>query len=296
MENEISTWVLSLVLSTLFAATPLLLAALGGLLSERSGVIQLGLEGLMLLGAFVGACVAHSTHSPWIGALAGAGIGALFAAFYGFFVLVCKSDQVVASMALNLLATGIVPFFNKAWYGVSGSTPALEINERFTSAPLWMAITLLVFFAIWFKYLRSGLWVQVAGEHPKALETSGISALKTRWVAVVLSGVLAGLGGVALSTFLSSSFSRDMTAGRGFMALAALILGKWKPIPTAFACLLFGFTDVLQGRLQGVAIFGDWVMPVQFIQILPYGVTLAILAGFVGESRAPRALGRSLES
>jgi simple sugar transport system permease protein len=135
-----------------------------------------------------------------------------------------------------------------------------------------------------------GLWVRFAGEHPEALDAAGVRVNRVRWMGVLISGALAGLGGATLSVFLSSSFSRNMTAGRGFMALAALIFGKWKPVPTALACLLFGFTDALQITLQGVVIGGHEV-PVQFIQILPYVVTIFLLAGFVGKSRAPKALG-----
>ncbi len=283
----------SLLLSTFFTATPLLLAALGGMFSERSGVVQLGLEGLMLVGAFSAACMAHVFQSPWVGAMSGAFAGALLAAMYAFFVITCRSNQIVAGMALNLFASGAVPFFNKAFYGVTGSTPALDMDERFSSAPVWFAWVALILIAVWFNRVRSGLWVRVAGEHPRALEAAGISVLKTRWASVVMSGVMAGLAGASLSTFLASSYSREMTAGRGFMALAALILGKWRPLPTAAACLLFGFTDAIQSRLQGVPIWGIGPIPMQFIQILPYLVTLAVLAGFVGESRAPKVLGRS---
>ncbi len=288
-----SAWFVSVLESTMFTATPLLLAALGGLFSERSGVIQLGLEGLMLAGAFSAACLAHATQSPWMGAATGATVGALFAGFYAFIVLTCRANQVVAGMALNLLASGMVPFFNKAFYGVTGSTPALEMSARFRIAPVWICLVILIFCALWFRNVRSGLWVRVAGEHPTALETAGVSLSKVRWMSVLMSGLLAGLAGASLSTFLASSYSREMTAGRGFMALAALILGKWRPLPTAAACVLFGFTDAIQSRLQGVPLFGEYTIPVQFIQILPYLVTLTVLAGFVGESRAPKHLGRS---
>jgi general nucleoside transport system permease protein len=134
----------------------------------------------------------------------------------------------------------------------------------------------------------AGLWVSFAGEHPEALDAAGVRVNRVRWIAVLVSGALAGMGGASLSIFLSSSFSRDMTAGRGFMALAALIFGKWKPLPTALACLLFGFADAIQIRLQGAG-----SIPVQFIQILPYLVTILVLAGFVGRSRPPKALGTS---
>ncbi|MDB6020808.1 MAG: rbsC, partial [Pedosphaera sp.] len=144
---------------------------------------------------------------------------------------------------------------------------------------------------LWMKHTPAGLWVSFAGEHPDALNAAGIRVNRVRWLAVLTSGALAGMGGASLSVYLSSSFSRDMTAGRGFMALAALIFGKWKPIPTALACLLFGFAEASQIRLQGVILWGKEPIPVQFIQILPYIVTILVLAGFVGHSRAPKALG-----
>ena len=144
---------------------------------------------------------------------------------------------------------------------------------------------------LWMKYTRGGLWLSFAGEHPEALDAAGIRVNRVRWAAVLMSGALAGLGGASLSVFLASSFSRNMTAGRGFMALAALIFGKWKPVPTAVACLLFGFAEAVQIRLQGVSLWGGNPIPVQFIQIFPYVVTVLVLAGFVGRSRAPKALG-----
>ena len=135
------------------------------------------------------------------------------------------------------------------------------------------------------------MWLSFAGEHPSALDAAGVRVNRVRWAAVLVSGALAGMGGASLSVFLSSSFSRDMTAGRGYMALAALIFGKWKPIPAAAACLLFGFAEASQIRLPGFALWGGQPIPVQFIQILPYVVTVLVLAGFVGHSRAPKALG-----
>jgi simple sugar transport system permease protein len=215
----------------------------------------------------------------------------LFAAFYAFFVIELRSDQIVAGTAMNMLAAGLTPFLAKALYGSSASTPSLPLDLRFQFEPM-IAVWFCIFLVwIWLKVTPSGLWVCFAGEHPKALDSAGIGVKAIRWVAVLFSGCLAGLGGASLSIFLASSFSRNMTAGRGFMALAALIFGKWKPIPTALACLLFGFSDALQIRLQGVVLWGTEPVPVQFIQILPYCVTIFVLAGVVGQSRAPKALG-----
>src|SRR5512136_1542976 len=277
--------------STLRVSTPLIFAALGGMFSERSGVINIALEGLMLIGAFAAAVLTCVTHSPWLGTAGGAGAGILLAAAYGLFVIWLRANQIVAGTAINMLALGLTPFLCKVLYDVTGQTPAIPLAERFQSAPLYLSWGLVVLCWLWLRYTRGGLWVSFAGEHPEALDAAGIRVNRVRWAAVLVSGALAGLGGASLSVFLSSSFSRNMTAGRGFMALAALIFGKWKPVPTAIACLLFGFAEAVQIRLQGVVLWGKDPIPVQFIQILPYLVTILVLAGFVGRSRAPKALG-----
>ena len=249
----------------------------------------------MLLGAFGAAVGTLATHSPWLGLVCGMGAGVALAAVYAWFVIQWRADQIVSGMAINMLAMGITPFFCKILYDVTGSTPTIPMAERFQSAPLYLSWLAVLLCWLWLKYTRGGLWVSFAGEHPEALDAAGIRVNRVRWAAVLVSGALAGMGGASLSIFLSSSFSRDMTAGRGFMALAALIFGKWKPLPTALACLLFGFADAVQIRLQGVALWGDRPIPVQFIQILPYLVTILVLAGFVGRSRAPKALGTAFQ-
>jgi simple sugar transport system permease protein len=277
--------------STLRGSTPLVLAALGGVFCERSGVIQLGLEGLMLMGAFVAAVAANAVYSPWLGAVAAILAGGGLAAVYALFVINLRSNQIVAGTAVNLFALGLTPFLCKILYGSAGGTPALALNARFQTAPIWAAWILTGIVTLWLRYTSSGLWVRFAGENPEALESAGIRVNRVRWAMIVLSGAFAGLGGASLSICLASSFSRNMTSGRGFMALAALIFGKWRPLPAALACLLFGCADALQIRLQGVVLWGTEPVPVQFIQILPYLVTILVLAGFVGQSRAPRALG-----
>jgi general nucleoside transport system permease protein len=280
-----------LLASTLRVSTPLIFAALGGLCSERSGVINIALEGLMLIGAFGAAVGTLACHSPWFGSAFGVGSGILLAGVYGLFVIRLRANQIIAGMAINMLALGVTPFLCKILYDVTGSTPQIPLAERFESAPLYLSWVLVGLCWFVMKYTRAGLWVNFAGEHPEALDAAGIRVNRVRWMAVLAGGALAGMGGASLSIFLSSSFSRDMTAGRGFMALAALIFGKWKPLPTAMACLLFGFAEAAQIRLQGVAIWGSKPIPVQFIQILPYLVTILVLAGFVGRSRAPKASG-----
>jgi simple sugar transport system permease protein len=278
-----------LLASTFRLATPLLCGAMGGLLCERAGVVNIALEGLMLAGSFGAAVGALYTHSPWTGALCGMLAGALLAAFYGLAVIRFRANQIVAGTAINMLALGLTPFACKALYGVTGQTPTVPMSDRFGAAPLYLVWVVVA--ACWFllERTRFGLRLSFAGEHPEALDAAGVQVNAIRWKAVIASGLIAGLGGAALSIFLSSSFSRSMTGGRGFMALAALVFGKWKPIPAALACLLFGFAEALQIRLQAHAV----AIPPQLTQALPYVVTILVLAGFVGRSRPPKALGTS---
>jgi general nucleoside transport system permease protein len=281
--------VTQILASTLRVSTPLIFAALGGMLSERSGVVNIALEGKMLFGAFAAAVATYATHSPWLGLAGGMMAGLLAAALYASFVISLRANQIVSGMAINMLALGLTPFFCKILYDVTGSTPSIPLHERFHVAPLylcWVAVGL-----CWFvlKFTAAGLWLGFAGEHPEALAAAGVRVNAVRWASVLAGGALAGAGGASLSIFLASSFSRDMTAGRGFMALAALIFGKWKPLSAAMACLLFGFAEAVQIRVQ--AVWGQGQVPVQFIQILPYVATILVLAGFVGRSRAPKALG-----
>ncbi|MNJ92814.1 Branched-chain amino acid transport system / permease component [compost metagenome] len=287
---EIFALIIAISFATLRLATPLMFASMGGLLSERSGVINVALEGFMLTGAFAGAVFAQYFASAWMGWGAALIFGLFIGAIYAFFVIELKADQVVTGIAMNLLVMGVIPFLSKILFNSTGSTPSLLVEDRFDFEPVVMAFVLVAALAWWLKQTRSGLWLTFAGEHPEALTTSGVSVKKVRWFAVTMSGGLAALGGASLSLFLASSYSPLMTGGRGFMALAALIFGKWKPLPAFAACLFFGLADALQIRLQGVQI-GGFEIPVQFIQILPYVVTIITLAGFIGASRPPKALG-----
>jgi ABC-type uncharacterized transport system permease subunit len=291
LDGKETKMIAQLFASSLRLATPLVFAALGGMFSERSGVINIALEGLMLIGAWAAAVGTLVTHSPWLGSAFGVVAGILLAAVYGFFVIRLRANQIVAGMAINMFAFGLTPFLCKILYDVTGSTPAIPIAERFQSAPAYFVWLFVALAFVAMKFTPAGLWVSFAGEHPEALDAAGVRVNRVRWAAVLVSGALAGLGGATLSIFLSSSFSRSMTAGRGFMALAALIFGKWHPLRAALACLLFGFAEAVQIRLQGVVLWGTQPIPVQFIQILPYVVTILVLAGFVGRSRAPKALG-----
>jgi len=205
-----------------------------------------------------------------------------------------QADQVVAGAGLNLLAMGLTPFVCKILFEVTGSTPALPMEDRLTWQPHVLAWSLVLGVALLSVKTRWGLRHRVVGEFPTALEVAGGSVIRTRLTSVFLSGVLAGVGGAVLSTCLSSSFSRNMTAGRGFMALAAVVFGGWRPVPTAAACLLFGFFDAFQIRLQGVEWGEGFSLPVQWIQVLPYVLTLLVLVGMGSRkkgARPPRSLG-----
>jgi simple sugar transport system permease protein len=279
------------VFSVLRVATPLLFAALGGLFSERSGVINIALEAFMLVGAFAGAVITLYTGSPWLGFWGAAVAGALSALVYGASVIHGRADQVVAGTAMNLLVMGVIPLLLKLLYDSAGGTPAISLNDRFVYFPLWFAWVLALLVWAVFRKTPYGLWFSFAGENPAALDAAGISVKKVRYGAVALSGALAALGGATLSLCLSSGYSRNMVAGRGFMALAALILGKWKPVPVLVACLFFGFMEALQFRLQAVDLQGGAGIPPQFVVVIPYLATILVLAGFLGKSRPPKAIG-----
>jgi simple sugar transport system permease protein len=282
--------ILEFLFATLRGATPLVLAAMAGMYSERSGVVQIALEGMMLMGALAAAVTAYFTHSAWTAMLVSGFIGIFSVSIYAFFVLHLRSNQIVAGTALNILAVGIAPFVTKIFFDSTGSTPSLEVASRFTYQPPLIALVAFMITFYLFKYTRAGLLNEFAGEKPEALSSAGVSVRKIRWISLLVCGGLAGIGGSTLSLYLASAYSPNMTSGRGFMALAALIFGKWRPLPTLFACLMFAAFDVIQMRLQGNNSF----VPVQFIQILPYVVTIVALAGFFGKSQAPKAIGQNL--
>jgi simple sugar transport system permease protein len=301
---------ISLVFSTIRLATPLVWAAIGGLYSERSGVVNIALEGLMLAGAFTAAAVTFYAHSPWVG-LGAAGIAGALVAFV--LAIVCirfKANEVVAGTGINILFLGLPGVLSGALFLSSGSTPQVPreqllptLAQLIPGAPQWRllmnisamsVLALLVVAGTWYALYRTpfGLRLRSVGENPEAADAAGIRVQRIRYLGVVLSGVLAGIGGAYLSIGQSSLFTRNMTAGRGFIALAALIFGKWRPVQTMLACLLFGFADAVTIQMQGVVKMpsGEDV-PVQFIQMIPYLVTIIVLAGFIGQSRAPGALG-----
>lgn len=290
---------LALLFSSLRLATPLIFAALGGLFSERSGVINIALEGLMLAGAFTAAVVTYQVGDPYIGVLAGVAAGAFLAFIYAVACIKFEADQVVAGMAINFLMIGLPALISGAIYDSSGSTPQidkiLQLPDFYNRISIATIVALALVPVCWWIMYKTpfGLRIRATGEHPEAAETAGVNVIRLRYVAVTISGVLAGLGGAYLSIGQSSLFTRNMTAGRGFIALAALILAKWRPVPVLGACLFFGLTEALSIQIQGAswAKIGGEEIPVQFIQIIPYLLTIIVLAGFIGLSRAPKALG-----
>jgi ABC-type uncharacterized transport system permease subunit len=282
----------SLVMSTLRLATPLVLAALGGMFSERAGVINIALEGIMLAGAFTAAAVTYAAGSPWAGLLGGIGAGLVVAGIHALACIRCKADQVVSGTAINILMFGVPGFLSGAFFLSSGSTPQLGKDQLIPYTPMVMAGLLVPL--TWYVLYRTpfGLRLRAVGENPAAADAAGVNVAAIRYAGVLLSGVLAGIAGAYLSIGQSSLFTRNMTSGRGFIALAALIFGKWRPVQTMLACLLFGLTEALSIQMQGVVKLpsGDDI-PVQFIQMVPYILTIVVLAGFIGQSRPPRALG-----
>ncbi|HLA13106.1 MAG TPA: ABC transporter permease [Pyrinomonadaceae bacterium] len=283
---------IALIWSTIRLATPLILAALGGMFSERSGVINIALEGMMLAGAFTAAAVTHAVANPYVGLAAGMTAGLLIALVHAVACIRYRADQVVTGTAINILMIGMPAFLSGAFFLSSGSTPQLPKEQLIPSLPI-IAAFLLVPIA-WYVLYKTpfGLRLRSVGENPEAADAAGVRVWRMRYAGVLLSGVLAGMGGAYLSIGQSSLFTRNMTSGRGFIALAALIFGKWRPVQTMLACLLFGFTEAVSIQMQGVVKLpsGDDI-PVQFIHMVPYLLTIIVLAGFIGASRPPRALG-----
>jgi simple sugar transport system permease protein len=277
---------IALIYSTVRLATPLLLAALGGMFSERAGIINIALEGLMLAGAFTAATVTHYTGNPWIGLTAAVVAGLFVALLHAVACIEFKADQVVSGTAINIMFLGVPALIGGAIFDSTGATPQIPQADLLRYAPIVIAFSLVPI--TWYVLYKTpfGLRLRATGENPEAADTAGVSVARLRYTGVLISGALAAIGGAYLSIGQSSLFTRNMTAGRGFIALAALIFGKWRPVQTMLACLLFGFAEAVSIQMQGVV-----ALPVQFIQIIPYVLTMAVLAGFIGMSRAPKALG-----
>ena len=308
----------SVIASTLRVTTPLLLAALAGLLSERSGVVDLGLEGKMLSAAFAAAAVGALSGSTLLAVGAALLVACAWSMVHGFACVSHRGDQVVSGVAINMVSAGLTVVLGIAWFAQGGQTPPVSPEVRLhglvpgfaePAEGQWFASVFghgllshngLVYaafalvFAVWYflERTRPGLRLRAVGENPAMVEAAGVSVKGLRYGALMLNGLLCGLAGCYLTLAQNASFAPNMTAGRGYIALAAMIFGKWKPLPTAAACLLFGFLDAVAIRLQGVKLPGIGEVPVQAIQALPYLLTVILLAGFIGQALAPKALGR----
>ncbi len=309
--------------STLRVSVPLILCALAGVLCERSGVIDLGLEGKMLLTAFATAAVGVSSGSLVLALAVAVAVGVALSMLHGYACVSHGGDQVVLGMAITMTAAGLTVVLGIAWFAQGGQTPPLPESVRlspwfvgageamaqmpivgralalafFGHNPMVYGALVLVALVWWLLYrTRFGLRLRAAGENPTMVDAAGVSVKGLRYQALALNGVLSALAGAYLVLAQNPSFIPNMTAGRGYMALAALIFGKWHPVGALWACLLFGFLDAVSIRLQGVPlppyVFGGGEVPVQAIQALPYVLTVVLLAGFIGKSVAPAALGR----
>lgn len=309
--------ILSILDATIRLSTPLLLACLAGLYSERAGLFDIGLEGKMLAAAFAAGAVAAITGSAWLGLLAGMAVSLGTSLLQGAAAITLKGNQLIAGVAINMLAAGLTTFLGQTWFSQGGRTPPLGPGGRFEPITLpfaselagvpiigpiyadlisghyvlvYIAFIMVAVTAYVLYRTRFGLRMRAVGENPKAVDTAGISVVRLRYQAVIITGLLAGIAGAYFSIAQGSGFGNNMTAGKGYIALAALIFAKWKPVPAMFTCLLFGFLDALQIRLQGAEL-GGVEIPVQVIQALPYVLTVILLAGFIGKAVGPKAGG-----
>ena len=282
---------LAFLASAVRLATPLLFAALGGVVSERSGVVNIALEGKLLAGAFAAASVAVVTQNPWLACAAGAAAGAIVGAIHALGGVALRGDQIVVGVAVNLLVMGATQFLMTMWFGSSANTPTFagfgSSSVLGVNPLVWFGVLAVGGVHVMLRDTRFGLRLRAVGEHPDTAESLGVNAEWVRVRAVCLAGVLAGLGGAYLALD-AAQFVKNMSAGRGFLALAAVIFGKWRPGGAAAACLFFGVAEAAQIRLQAVG------LPTQFVQMLPYLLTMVALAGFVGRSRPPASLGHPL--
>ncbi len=309
---------ISILGSTIRLSIPLILAALAGLYSERAGVFDIGLEGKILAAAFAAACVAYLTGSAWLGLFSGIAVSLVFSLIHGFASITNRGNQIISGVALNFVAAGLTVVLGQAWFGQGGRTPQVSGEGRFSPiilpgadmmreipfiGPIYSNVisgnnilTYIAFLAVpiswWVLYrTRFGLRLRAVGENPGAVDTAGISVTFLRYRAVLMAGLLCGIAGTYLAIAQSAAFIKDMSAGKGFIALAALIFAKWKPVPVMFACLLFGFLDALANFMQGkeIPVIGE--VPVQLFQALPYILTCILLAGFIGSANPPKAGG-----
>lgn len=316
---ELLDTLLPVLAATLRLATPLLLAALAGMVSERAGIVDVGLEGKMLVGAFAAAACAAVTGHALPGLLAGIAAACLLGLVHAYACVTLRGSQVVSGMAINIIASGLTATLALSWFRLGGQTPPLPPSARFLpvtlpgtdalagipvlgrlyatllggqTALVYLALALVPLSAYLLTRTRFGLRLRACGEHPAAVDAAGISVSRLRYTAVLIASVLCGIAGASVATAQGAGFLRDMTAGRGYIALAAMILGGWRPWPILLACLGFGLLDAAAIRLQGVVLPGIGAFPVQAVQALPYLLTVVLLAGFVGRAIPPKASGQ----
>jgi len=308
----------SILGSTIRLSIPLIFTALAGLFSERAGIFDIGLEGKMLAAAFAAAVGAYASGSPWFGLMAGVIVSIIFSLIHGFASITNRGNQIVSGVAINFAAAGLTAVLGQAWFRQGGRTAQLTTDQRFSPitlpgvdairdvpyiGPLYANVisgnnilTYLAFAAVplswWVLYrTRFGLRLRAVGENPGAVDTAGISVTWMRYRATIVAGLLCGFAGTYLAIAQSAAFINNMSAGKGYIALAALIFAKWRPVPVMFACLLFGFLDALANFMQGksVPLIGE--VPVQIFQALPYVLTCILLAGLIGAANPPKAGG-----
>ncbi|MDA0307992.1 MAG: ABC transporter permease [Proteobacteria bacterium] len=305
--------------ATLRVSTPLILCAMAGIFSERSGIIDISLEGKMLLSAFAAASVAALSGSPWLGLGAAILVSMIFSLLHGFACITHRGNQVISGLAINILASGLTVTLGIALFAQGGQTPYLSSAQRFSAIPLpfadtmrqvpiigtiyaeiisghnllvWLALLSVFVTSIVLYRTRFGLRLRATGEKPEAVDTAGISVTRIRYQAVLIAGLLCGIAGAYLSIAHGAGFVREMTAGKGYIALAAMIFGHWRPVPALMACLMFGFLEALAARLQGVDILFLGPIPTDLILVLPYVLTVVLLAGFIGRATPPKAIGQ----
>jgi len=304
--------------ATLRVATPLILCAMAGIFSERSGIIDISLEGKMLMSAFVAASLAATVGSPWVALCGGIAVSVVLSVIHGFACITHKGNQVVSGLAINILASGLTVTLGIAFFAQGGQTPYLARDQRFAPINLpfadvirdipllgpiyaevisghniivWIALGAVLATAYVVTKTRFGLRLRAVGEKPEAVDTAGVSVVLMRYQAVMIAGVLCGIAGAYLSTAHGAGFVREMTAGKGYIALAAMIFGNWRPKQALYACLMFGFLDAVAARLQGVELpyFGQ--ISTDLVLALPYVLTVIFLAGFIGKATPPAAIG-----
>ena len=288
---------------TLMYSAPLTLAAIGGVISERSGITNIGIEGMMSIGALTGAAVGYFTQNPWFGLICAGIAGGLLALLHAVASISCRADQMVSGLAINLIGPGLAMFLSR--YFFSGATMTLPVpvklpkvvdpiyfqNTPFSSLSIDASVVIALIVVIVTSFVlyqtKWGLRIRAMGEHPAAVDTLGVSVYKSRYTCVIISGILAGLGGGTVTLAIISQFTPTAISGQGFIALAAVIFGKWRPIGAYLACLLFGFSQALVILLGG----GSIQIPSTLLAMIPYILTIAVLILFVGRSSAPKAAG-----